>query len=501
MNPDVHMFSVNNLSKKYPGVQALKDISFSIKRGEVLGLVGENGAGKSTLIKIISGAIQKDEGELFLRGEVFNPSSPQKALETGIATIYQELSLVPGLNIACNLLLGEEPKLKRLPFFIDKKEMEITAKKILNELQIKNIEISHQLKNLSLAKQQMIEIARAISRKASLVLMDEPTSSLSNEDVKILFNFIKILKSHEISIIFISHRLNEVIEISDRILVMRDGSLTGSLSKHEFCEEKIIQYMVGREIELFPKADRKSGKKVLEVNNLCDRNLIKNISFHVKKGEIVGLAGLMGSGRSEVAMSIIGARPITDGQIIIEGQKVKVDKPSDSKKIGVVLIPEDRKLQGLVTKMSIKDNISLPILNQLIGFLRIIKRKLQKGLVNKYISSLSIVTTSLDKPVNMLSGGNQQKVVISKWLSTNPKVLIMDEPTRGIDVGAKSEVHRLMNKLVAEGLSILMISSEMPEILGMSDRIIVMCQGRITGELSRKDASEEKIMTLATMFS
>ena len=501
MNIDERLFFVKNISKQYPGVQALKDISFFVNKGEVLGLVGENGAGKSTLIKIISGAIQKESGEMLYDGEVYNPTSPQFAQKTGIATIYQELSLVPGLNVANNLLLGDEPKQTVFPFFIDKREMEVHAKNIIEDLHIQNIEVLQPVKKLSLAKQQMVEIARAISKKANLILMDEPTSSLSNEDVRILFNFIKILKSKGVSIVFISHRLNEVIEISDRILVMRDGYLTGILPKQEFCEERIIQLMVGRGLDLFPQKKRNIGMKVLEVQNLCDKDTIKDVSFHVNKGEIVGLAGLMGSGRSEIALSIIGARPKTDGQILIEGKIAKITNPSESKKVGIVLIPEDRKLQGLITGMSIKDNISLPILNKLIGILRIIKRKIQNDIVKKFISSFAIVTTSMDKPVKMLSGGNQQKVVISKWLSTNPRVLIMDEPTRGIDVGAKSEVHRLMHKLVSDGLGILMISSEMPEILGMSDRIIVVCQGRITGELSRNEANEEKIMSLATLFS
>lgn len=495
------LLSVNNISKKFPGVQALENINFNVNKGEVIGLIGENGAGKSTLIKIISGAIKQDNGSIEFKGKFFKPESPQDAQALGISTIHQELSLVPGISVARNLFLGYEPRLSFPSFFIDNKKIKQGAVRILEEMMVKDIDVSKQVKKYSLACQQMVEISRAVSRNASIILMDEPTSSLSENDVRKLFEIIARLKKRGVSIIFVSHKIPEVVKISDRIKVLRDGQVSGSLSRQEYSEEKIIQLMVGRDVKLFPKWKANIGATIFEAKNLFNKDFIKDISFSIRKGEIVGLAGLVGSGRSELAHLLIGADKKTSGQLFIDGQFANIGNPLEAINHGIALVPEDRKSQGLVMLMNIKKNITLPIINRISGFFRIIRNKVQTEIANSYIHSLSIQTPSLEKIVSTLSGGNQQKVVLSKWLSTKPKLLILDEPTRGIDIGAKAEVHKVMKKLAGEGMGILMISSEMPEILGMSDRVIVMCQGRITGELTHAQASEEKIMALATSFS
>jgi len=480
---DNYLLRATMISKRYPGVQALDTVDLEIKPGEVVGLVGENGAGKSTLVKIISGVIEKDSGQIIYKGEEINPSSPQAAQALGIITIHQELSLIPGLNVAQNLFLGHEPKKSGIFGFIDNRKLIQKTNSIFNDLSIHNIIIKKKIIDLKISEKQMVEISRAVSRDASLILMDEPTSSLADEDVKTLFQIIERLKARGVSVVFISHRLHEVIKIADRIIVLRDGQRSGTLLKLDIDEEKIIRLMVGRDVKLFPKEKIKITQPILEVKNISDKDFIKDISFSIKKGEIVGLAGLVGSGRSELAHILCGARKRETGQIFIHGKEVYIRNPKDAFKKGIVLVPEDRKSQGLVMLMSIKKNITLALLYQIVRFLNFINHKKQTIIANQYVSSLSIIISSIEKPVSTLSGGNQQKVVLAKLLSTNPKVLLLDEPTRGIDVGAKAEVHNLMNKLVDKGMGILMISSEMPEIIGMSDRILVMCQGRITGEI------------------
>jgi len=495
------IFKGENISKNYPGTKALENINFSISSGEVIGLVGENGAGKSTLVKIISGVIKKDNGIMLYKDKLYEPDSPQYAQNLGIVTIHQELSLCPNLNVAQNLLLGNEPRIKNKTVFTDSKQLRKKSSYILKEIGFHNIDISKPVSELSIASMQMIEIARALSRDASLILMDEPTSSLADDEVNTLFEIVRKLKNKGIAIIFISHRLQEVINISDKIVVMRDGHISGFLERYEFNEKAIIQLMVGRGINLFSKENITSGDSILKIKNISDSKLVKDVSLTVKKGEIVGLAGLVGSGRSEVAHIIIGARKFTQGKILINDSEVKIKNPMDGINHGIALVPEDRKIQGLILNLSVKDNITLPVLNKIGKMFGIINRKMQSGIAKKFIKSFSINTRNIQQIVSTLSGGNQQKVVLSKWLSTEPKVLILDEPTRGIDVGSKAEVHKIMSHLTKKGIGILMISSELPEILGMSDRIVVMCQGRVTGELSRNEANEEKIMSLATLFS
>ncbi len=490
---------MEKISKYFPGVQALDEVDFEVYPGEVVGLLGENGAGKSTLIKILSGVYQRDQGSIYFRGESIEPRTPQVAQALGISTIYQELALVPQLSVAENLFMNREPK--RFPFtgMVDFKRMESEASIILGELGL-GIPPTTLVKNLTVAAQQMVEITKAVSRNAHLLLMDEPTSALSSKEVKALFGIMGRLKEKEVSVVFISHRLDEVLKVVDRVIVMRDGLRVGELGIQEATEEKIIRLMVGREVGLFPKEESVIKEPVLEVRGLCGNNNVQDVSFKVRQGEIVGLAGLVGAGRTDVARMIFGVDKRSAGEILINNKPVEIHSPSDALEKGIGYVPEDRKQHGLVLGMSVKENASMAILQRISNKIGKIRTKNENEIVEYYVGQLNIVTSDLDKAVKDLSGGNQQKVVLAKWLSTQPKVLIMDEPTRGIDVGAKAEVHALMSKLAQDGIGILMISSEMPEIIGMSDRVIIMCEGRITGEFLRDEVSQEEIMSCATKF-
>ena len=495
----VPILKVEQVSKHFPGVQALDDVRLDVYPGEVVGLVGENGAGKSTLVKILSGVISKDRGQIFLQDDEFKPGNPQEAHARGIVTIYQELAVVPGLTVAQNLFLNREPSRYPRLKLIDTKQLKSDADFILADLGL-NISAETKVFDLTIAMQQMVEIARAVSRDARLILMDEPTSALSSKEVEKLFEIIQRLKNKGVSVIFISHRLEEILQIADRIIVMRDGHIVGTLSAVEATNEKIVRLMVGRVVGLFPKEEVEIGAPVLEVRNLSGTDLAHDINLIVRRGEIVGLAGLVGAGRTEVARLICGAQRRVNGQIMIDGKEVVIRNPSDAVKHGIGLVPENRKLEGLVLIMNVRENLTLTILKRIARWLGLINNRSQNEAAQHYVSALSIATPSLEQRVENLSGGNQQKVVLGKWLNAQPKVLILDEPTRGIDVGAKAEVHALMSDLAKQGMGILMISSEMPEILGMSDRIVVMCQGRITGEFQRSEATQEAIMTCATKF-
>jgi len=488
-----------NISKHFPGVQALDNVDFEVYPGEVVGLLGENGAGKSTLIKILSGVYTRDQGSIYFRGESIDPKNPQESQSLGISTIYQELALVPQLSVAENLFLNREPR--RIPALgmVDFKKMEADARHILGDLGV-DIPPNKLVKDLTVAAQQMVEITKAISRNAQLILMDEPTSALSNKEVKAIFEIMNRLKEKGVAVVFISHRLEEVMKIVDRVIVMRDGQRVGELPIQDASMEKIIRLMVGREVGLFHKVKSEIKEPVLEVRGLSGNNLVKDVSLTVHKGEIVGLAGLVGAGRTDVARLIFGADKRTSGTILINNEPVHINNPSDAVENGIGWVPEDRKHQGLVLSMNMKENASIAILQRISNLVGMISLRQQNEIVENYVQKLNIATSSLDKQVNELSGGNQQKVVLAKWLATKPKVLIMDEPTRGIDVGAKAEVHALIGQLAKEGMGILMISSEMPEIMGMSDRVIVMCQGRITGEFDASSCDQEEIMTCATKF-
>jgi ribose transport system ATP-binding protein len=489
---------MKGISKSFPGVQALKNVDFDLMKGEVHGLLGENGAGKSTLIKILTGVYQKDDGEIFLEGKPVVINNPRDALDLGIAAIYQELALQPYLSVAENIFLGHEiTKQSKLVRFINWKKTHEEARKILKELEL-DLDLNTPVKELGIGKQQMVEIAKTLSKNAKIVIMDEPTSSLSERETEELFKVIFRLKEKGISIIYISHRLEETFKICDRVTVMRDGEKIITLNPKTTTKDELIKYMVGRTLEQhYPKIETKKGEEALRVENLTRKGIFENISFTAYTGEILGIAGLVGAGRTEIVRAIFGADPVDSGKIYIFGKERKITSPQDAIKEGLVLIPEDRKTQGLVLIQTVLDNIVLSSLP-----------KYKKGLLLNYremtsessdlIKRLNIKPPTAKKVVKELSGGNQQKVVIAKWLTQKARIFIFDEPTRGIDVGAKVEIYNIMNELVKNGASVIMISSELPEILGMSDRIIVIHEGRITAEFSREDADQEKIMKAAT---
>jgi ribose transport system ATP-binding protein len=493
------LLQMEKVSKHFPGVQALEQVDFEIYPGEIVGLVGENGAGKSTLIKILSGVYHRDEGTISFRGQSVDFRSPHAAQEQGIATIYQELALIPHLSVAENVFLNREPRRFPLPGAVDFKKMRLRTEAIMADL---GVQISGRrlVKDLTIASQQMVEIAKAVSRNAYLLLMDEPTSALSSKEADALFDLMRRLKQKGVSVVFVSHRLEEVLRVVDRIIVMRDGRRVGTLPRAEASESKIIQLMVGREVGLFPKVEVPIGEPVLEVRNISGPSGVRNVSFTVHKGEIVGLAGLVGAGRTELVRLICGADRRSEGVILIDGKEVRIISPADAVAHGIGWVPEDRKQHGLVLGMDVKQNATLAILRRISNRFGSIRSKSEREIASHYRDTLSIATSGLSKTVKFLSGGNQQKVVLAKWLSTKPKILIMDEPTRGIDIGAKAEFHALMSRLAEQGLGILMVSSEMPEIMGMSDRVIVMCQGRVTGEFKRGQFSQVDIMTSATKF-
>jgi ribose transport system ATP-binding protein len=496
---DQTLLRMEKISKRFAGVQALENVDFEVQPGEILGFLGENGAGKSTLIKILSGVYSRDQGTIYWRGQPIEIHSPHEAQNVGISTIYQELALVPHLSVAENIFLNRECRRVRRIGLVDFREQEKEAEQIMADLGVE-LKGGTIVKNLTVAAQQMVEIAKAVSRNASLILMDEPTSALSSKEVTALFDLMRRLREKGVSVVFISHRLEEVLSVVDRMVIMRDGHRVGEMSRAEATETKIIRMMVGREVGLFPKQEAPIGQPVLEVRNLSGDNGVRDISFTVRQGEILGLAGLVGAGRTETARLICGVDKLCAGSILVEGKEVKIPNPNSAVDHGIGWVPEDRKQHGLVLGMTVRDNVSLTILKRISNALGAVNSKSERDIATHYVAALQIATPSISQVVRNLSGGNQQKVVLAKWLSAKPKVLIMDEPTRGIDVGAKAEVHALMSELAKQGMAIIMISSEMPEIIGMSDRVIVMCQGRVTGEYARAQLSQEQIMADATRF-
>lgn len=493
-----YVLEMRGITKTFPGVKALKNVDFNCIKGEVHALIGENGAGKSTLMKILAGAIKPDSGEIYINGQKVNINNPQEAIKLGIAVIYQELNLVPNLSAIENILLGHE--IKGRFGFINMKKNRQEAIKYLNELGegiIDNYDVP--VSRLSVAQQQMVEIAKALSLDANIIVMDEPSATLTEKEMKSLFDIIRRLKQKGVTIIYISHRLEELFEISDRVTVLRDGMFICCNETSKMTKAQLICMMIGREMEkTFPEKQMCiKDEVVLEVKNLSTATGVKDVSFKLKRGEILGIAGLVGSGRTELVRAIFGADPIIKGEIYVKGKKVKITSPSDAIMLGIGLATEDRKAEGLFLDLGVKDNLTIASLKKFSknGF---IDMQNELSEVNTYIKELNVKTPSPFKKVKELSGGNQQKVVLAKWLSTGCDILILDEPTRGIDVGAKYEIYCLMNELAQSGMGIIMISSELPEILGMSDRILVMHNGRITGELDAKDATEEKIMWYAT---
>jgi ABC-type sugar transport system ATPase subunit len=485
------ILELKHISKQFPGVKALDDVSFEIRPGEVHALLGENGAGKSTLIKIASGVYQPDSGEIMLEGKAVRFGNPREAQSHGIATIYQELLLYPELSVAENIFMGHAPR-TRLGA-INWPTMRRKALEILESLNIHDMNVSRKVGALTVGNRQRVEIAKALSMNARVLIMDEPTAAITEADVERLFNIIHLLKERQVGIIYISHRLHEVFQMGDRVTVLRDGRYIDTRPVSETTEDSLINMMVGRTIDnLFPKLESKVGETVLEVSHLVRKPLTKDVSFQVCAGEIVGLAGLIGSGRSELAHIIFGYTSAEAGTIKINGQEVKIHSPGQAMQHGIAYLPEDRGTQGLIRPMNLRENMSLTVLRKL-SRASFINRGQEMDLARSTIQQLGIRAYSPQQVVGKLSGGNQQKVVVGKWLATQPKVLIVDEPTRGIDVGSKAEIHRLISELAQQGMAILMISSELPEILGMSDRILVMREGQMVAEFSRAEATQENI--------
>jgi inositol transport system ATP-binding protein len=489
------LLEVRGISKGFPGVVALNDVDFKLRAGSVHALMGENGAGKSTLMKIIAGIYIPDRGEIRLRGQKIALKSPIDALRQGIAMIHQELNLMPYMTVAENVWITREPK-NRVGF-IDHGALYRKTEALFKALNI-DVDVRAEIQTLSVANRQMVEIAKAVSYNSDVLIMDEPTSALTGTEVEHLFAIIHTLRSSGKGIIYITHKMNELFEIADECSVFRDGKYIATKLAADVTRDDIIKMMVGREItQLFPKKEVPIGEVVLSIRNLCLKGVFQDVSFDVRAGEIVGLAGLVGSGRSNVAETLFGVTPASSGSLHINGKALEIDAPTSALAAGMAFLTEDRKETGCFLSLNIQDNMDSAVLNQ--GYVSngFIKTKELQANCREMAQRLSVKTPSMGEEIQNLSGGNQQKVLVGRWLLTHPKILILDEPTRGIDVGAKAEIHRLVSELAGQGVAILMISSEMPEVLGMSDRIVVMHEGRVTGILDRKDADQVAIMELA----
>ena len=487
---------VQGISKGFPGVQALKDVQLEVYAGEVLVLVGENGAGKSTLMKILSGIYAKDTGTIEFEGREVELSSPLQAQELGVTIIHQEMNLMPDLTVAQNIYVGREPTVGP---FLSETKLNRQAAELLTRLDI-NLNPKQLVGELTVAKQQMVEIAKALSFNAKVLIMDEPTSALTDSEVEILFTLIAQRKARGTGIVYISHRMDELRRLADRVSVLRDGVYIGTLEKSEISVPRIIEMMVGRHIDegTRPTArEHLADPVVLDVNGLSTKSLLKDVSFQLHRGEILGFAGLMGAGRTETARAIIGADPRDGGTITVAGKTANIHQPADAVKLGIGYLSEDRKLLGLMLEQDVTFNTVLASLSSYANAIGWMSDGKAKSQTKEYVQTLRVKTPSVNQVVKLLSGGNQQKVVIAKWLLRDCDVLIFDEPTRGIDIGAKEEIYRLMQQLAAEGKSIIVISSELPEILRVANRIVVMANGRITGTLRNEEASQEKIMQFA----
>lgn len=494
------LFQLSHVSMYFPGIKALDDVHITIRPGEVHALIGENGAGKSTLVKVMTGVYKPNSGTIQYQGKLVKFKSPQEAQKAGIAVIHQETSMFMDLTVAENIFMGHEPRIKVTRWFPIKPISWKTMFKRSDEL-LKNLGMSidsHTLvKDLSTAKRHLVEIAKALSQKATVLIMDEPTSAITIRETKELFELVKKIKTQGTAIVFISHKFEELFEIADYYTVLRDGRYIGEGSMKNVTEDELIRMMVGRSIDqLFPKGNAIISELVLEAKKLSRTGVFKDVSFSVHRGEILGFFGLVGAGRSEVMRAMIGIDPLDSGEVMMENQSQKFKSPQDSMKKGIVYVPEDRQKQGAILTMSIAENISLPQIDSLstLGFLNKIK---ELNLATEYAKKLEVKAAGLEYDVQTLSGGNQQKVVLAKWLASHPTLLILDEPTKGIDVATKSAVHQMISDLAAQGLAIILVSSELPEILGMTDRLIVMHEGRVSETFIRKDYTEEKIMRAA----
>jgi rhamnose transport system ATP-binding protein len=490
------ILKLTNIHKAFGGVQALAGVDFELYPGEIHALVGENGAGKSTIVKVITGVHQIDDGEILFRDAPVSIPNPQYAQRLGIAAIYQEATVFPDLDVAENIFMGHHP-VRSVTRSITWRQMYEQAAQPLRDLGV-DLDPRTKVRGLTVAQLQMVEIAKALSFNAQVLIMDEPTSALTLNEVADLFRIAKQLRDAGTAIIFISHRLDEVFELGDRVTVLRDGHYVGTREVSEVTHSELIRMMVGRTLDtLFPKMDVEQGETVLRVEGLTKSGAFEDIDFELKRGEILGLAGLVGARRTDVARAIFGVEPAESGAIRVNGQEAKIQRPKDALDLGIAYVPEDRQRHGLLLPMSITKNVTLPILQEFasVGWLN---EKAEVERAGDYATQLEVRAAGLWQRARELSGGNQQKVVLAKWLATRPQILILDEPTRGIDVGTKAAVHELMSKLASQGMAILMISSELPEILGMSDRILVMCEGRVTGSFTRAEATQERIMTAAT---
>jgi ribose transport system ATP-binding protein len=491
-----NIFEMWNISKRFPGVQALDHVHFSCNPGEVHALVGENGAGKSTLMKILAGAYQPDEGKIILRGKETYLASPKDAQDRGISVIYQEFNLARELTVAENIFLGREPR-KAWGLVIDNALLYERSQELLARLGT-NIQPSSKVRNLSVAHQQMVEIAKALSLNADIIIMDEPSAVVSGKELESLFRIIRSLRGQGKAIIYISHRIDEIFQIADRATVLKDGKLVGTVHPKDTDKPAIISMMVGRTLEqTYPPKSENEKKEILVLHNICRDKVLRNVSLTVYSGEILGLAGLVGAGRTELARVIFGADPFDGGEIYFAGEKIRNSCPKLSISKGIGFVTEDRKREGLVDSMSVRKNLTSLILGKMKKWC-FTNDKEEKLLTKACIKEFNIATPGTEQEIQYLSGGNQQKVILAKWINASPKLIILDEPTRGIDVGAKAEIYNTMRLLTKQGKAILMISSELPEIIGMSDRIAVMRDGQIMGEISGSEATEERILMMAT---
>lgn len=484
------ILKLNHISKLYPGVVALDDLNIEFKEGEIHAMVGENGAGKSTMIKTISGAVQPTRGTIEINNHTYEQMTPTLSRQNGIAVIYQEFTLIPVLSASENIFLGE---FIMKGMVLDRKEMDKKAEELFNRLHV-DIDPSTKVADLTTGYQQIVEIAKAVSKDAKILIMDEPSAPLTTSEVEAMFKIVDTLKTQGVTIIYISHRMEEIFRLSDRVSVLRDGKYITTVNTADTSKSELIKLMVGRELsETYPERKNKASETVLSIKKLTG-NGVKDVSFDVKRGEVLGLAGLIGAGRIELAQLLFGYEKIISGEIILNGKSIRPKNCIEAIAAGIALVPEDRKRQGLVLEMSIKENTTMPSMKR-ISTLAVISSDQEKEMSQSYMDSLRTKAPSIEQKTKNLSGGNQQKVVLAKWLAMDPQVLIFDEPTRGIDVGAKQEIYNIMNELADNGKTILMISSDMEELIGMSDRIVVLCKGRVTGLLEKEEVSQELILS------
>ena len=494
------ILTMKDIDKSFPGVHALDHVNFEVRRGEVHALMGENGAGKSTLMKVLTGIYQKDSGTITYKGQEVAFHNTREAQDNGIVIVHQELNMVGDLTVAQNIFIGREPK---KGIRVDDKKMIEDSKKLFKDLNIE-IDPREKMSNLTVGKQQMCEIAKAVSFDAKVIIFDEPSAALTEAEIEEMFKIIRDLKKKDIAMVYISHKMDEIKRIADDITIMRDGTYVGTWPAAELTTDQIIAKMVGRELtNVYPAKENTPGEVIMEVKNLCSihANSFQNVSFTLRKGEILGFGGLVGAQRTELMEGIFGIRGIASGEIYMHGKKLKIKHPIDAMNAGIGLITEDRRGNGIFGCLSIKDNVGVSIYNKYLKAGFVLDHKKMNKVVDDSIKKLSIKTPSMNEHISNLSGGNQQKVIISRWLANDPDVLIMDEPTRGIDVGAKHEIYEIMNELAAQGKAIIMISSEMSELLGMADRICVMCNGKITGEIDQpEEMTQAMVMNFATRF-